>query len=328
MTTTTIPTQAIQTGEHQAATLERPQRSSRNAIPAGAGSELDGQQNAPRMLSHAEVLELSKHRFAPVARALVFDWGIVLIALLAATAAASVWAWILAIVVVGTRQHALAVLGHDGMHRRLHRSRRANDWITSLCMLPVGIPPAGYAAFHRRHHRHLNTPLDPEQADALLPKGRLTARSIGLRALADLCGLGFPLLRRLQREIEPANRTERVLASIVPFITAILLGWMLGPLAGIAWIVALSTSFLAIFRVRAISEHVHAAGTWVFSTGPIGRFFLWPHATWCHDEHHRWPSIPFYNLRAARGCFEQRHVRTIGQVIRDIGTAQGWSVSR
>ena len=42
------------------------------------------------------------------------------------------WTVLLAIPVVGTRFYALLIIGHDGIHRRLFRHPRWNDWFADL----------------------------------------------------------------------------------------------------------------------------------------------------------------------------------------------------
>ena len=76
--------------------------------------------------------------------------------------------------------------------------------------------------------------------------------------------------------------------------------WILG-----VWAISLITGFWAVFRVRAFTEHVHVPmkgkeTSHRFTAGWLARFYFFPHNTYCHYEHHKWPQVPFYNLPALR----------------------------
>ena len=59
------------------------------------------------------------------------------------------------ILIVGNRQHALAILGHDGTHYTLSRNAAFNDFLTNLfCWWPLGLTVSGYRALHYAHHKN------------------------------------------------------------------------------------------------------------------------------------------------------------------------------
>ena len=65
--------------------------------------------------------------------------------------------------ILGNRQHALALLGHEGTHYAIHKNKRINDAISDvLGMWMVGLTTSGYRNIHFEHHKHLNTDRDPE----------------------------------------------------------------------------------------------------------------------------------------------------------------------
>jgi hypothetical protein len=123
------------------------------------------------------------------------EWGTIVL-LFAAGYALNHWlAWALVVVLLGSRQHALSILGHDGAHHLPTRNRRLNDLASQwLCFWPLMVGLRGYRNFHFRHHRHV-TDLDPERlyyhhwsrSQWTLPRTR--ARLI-LTFLLDLCGAG------------------------------------------------------------------------------------------------------------------------------------------
>src|SRR5712692_4137354 len=62
------------------------------------------------------------------------------------------------ILIIGNRQHALTILGHDGTHYTLSRSAALNDFLTNLiCFWPLGLTVSGYRALHYAHHKNTGT---------------------------------------------------------------------------------------------------------------------------------------------------------------------------
>src|SRR6202158_5461017 len=73
--------------------------------------------------------------------------------------------YLLAIAIIGARQHALLILMHDGVHYRLFRNRRLNDWTAEVILAwPNLICARAYRRNHFAHHRFLNTAQDPDWA--------------------------------------------------------------------------------------------------------------------------------------------------------------------
>ena len=69
--------------------------------------------------------------------------------------------YLLAVMFIGARQHALAVIGHDATHYRLLPDRNINDWAGNvLCLWPVFISVEGFRKFHAPHHQHTNLESD------------------------------------------------------------------------------------------------------------------------------------------------------------------------
>ena len=70
----------------------------------------------------------------------------------------------LAVIVIGTRQHALFVIAHDAAHYLLFESRKANDAVGRLCATVQGLSMCTYRVIHRLHHNNLYGELDPDTA--------------------------------------------------------------------------------------------------------------------------------------------------------------------
>jgi fatty acid desaturase len=232
-------------------------------------------------------------------------------------------AYVIAGVVIASRQHALAIIMHDQAHCRLFTHRRLAEWVCDLfCAFPVGLSTSRYRRQHLAHHRFNGTPEDPDlqamNADPSYwrwPKSRRAC----LRIFAfDMLGLNLVRLLLILRGWTPATEAfkirgselsieERVRFAIYLAILVSLLtvthGWAT---YGLLWLLPSVTVLGAIFRMRAISEHVglpnehelnatrHIEGAW------WERLLIAPLHVNHHLEHHLFPSVPHYNLSKLR----------------------------
>ncbi len=134
-----------------------------------------------------------------------------------------------------------------------------------------------------------------------------------------MIGFGIPGLIQFQREVFPDRAWRHwgpvawyaVFAGVTIWFDCF---WVFG-----VWTWSLLTGFWAIFRFRTWYEHVGLEqagqeGTHRFSANPVVRFLFFPHNTHCHYEHHRWPSVPYYNLPALREFVKERPVLTSKEV--------------
>lgn len=287
-----------------------------------AESALTSMMRDPAMIEDVRVLSQVNNWRAAVA--IARQWIII-----AATIAAAIylhhWAgYLLAIVIIASRQHTLVVLMHDATHYRLFSNRLANDLVSDLfCAFPQGITTLGYRLEHLPHHGGLNTEDDPYyrmfQDDEVwqFPKSRAAAWRV---FLADLFiwnlprnismwrrWAAFALWRRHRHDPKLAGRCLRDLILCALFHIAILTAviwfgvwhWYL-----LLWVVPALTFFMLFVRLRWISEHTfrpatdqvrdtrHVCAT-VFET-----LFVAPLNINYHIAHHLFTSVPFYNLPA------------------------------
>jgi fatty acid desaturase len=247
--------------------------------------------------------------------------------------------YVLALLVIGARQHALGVLVHEGVHRRVTASPFWNDLLSDLLAgYALLTPTAGYRQFHLRHHRVLDTPDDPERialdrfpAEWSFPMPR---RRLLFYLLRDITGLWPMPLIVLARLIWTFPTRHVHLAGVLLFhaalgAVALAAGHLLTMV--ILWWIPLVTLFPMCFRVRTAAEHSGIDGTTPRYTrarvdvlastrstggGALGRFFFGPHNVRLHVEHHLYPSVPFYRLPALAQAlrsdmrFEQRYRRS------------------
>ena len=254
--------------------------------------------------------------------ALAFDWAVIAAAMAAARWLHHPLGYVVAVFVVGTRQNALGLLDHDAAHRLVTRNGRFDDLLAQLlCFGPVGILLKQWRAFHWDHHRHTGSALDPELLGKAndAPQWDLPAsRSRILRTfLLDLTGWGFRDIVRLRKgtpvtvEITGKDRFMKNVSLLALLAGTALTGtlWVFG-----LWMAALLTSGWAVSRLRLLSEHVGTAGTHRLRARWWERAVFLPHNTWAHFEHHRYPSVPFYHLPAARELDRETPVLTLSEV--------------
>ncbi|HRN82899.1 MAG TPA: fatty acid desaturase family protein [Nitrosomonas europaea] len=255
-----------------------------------------------------------------------FIWAITRQWTVIATAAAvAIWSnhwlvYLLMIIVIATRQHALGILMHDGTHYRCLTNRMANDIVCDIfCALPLGMLTSRYRYEHQLHHRFLNTSNDPywndfeQDPDWQWPKKKLEAAMVFLR---DLTGLNALKISRVTYRWSPwinhfsgadnpppLTITERI--TIYSFYTLVLLtviltsSWLKFI---VLWLIPLSTVMIAMMRLRTIAEHLvlpnkseldasrHTDGTLLerLSISPLNINY--------HIDHHLFPLVPYYNL--------------------------------
>lgn len=250
-----------------------------------------------------------------------FTWGIIAGAMIVALTLHHWLAYFLAVLLIGTRQHAIAILGHDGAHFSICRNATMNDFLTAfLAFWPMGISLSGYRVFHFAHHAYLGTLRDPElrykvlrapQWDTPISRSRLAVYTV-----KDLCGLSaMEVVRIIQLTAPSRLRTMALPLAFVLACNAVLV-WVGLYVAIALWYCALFTSFWAVFRLRAWIEHQGSEVTSRVRVSMWQRWIYAPMNSWCHWEHHRWPTVPFYALPRMRLQLYGQRIVTMGEILK------------
>lgn len=272
----------------------------------------------PDRLAAEELLALSQLSPARALGAIAVEWFILAAAISLAVAADRWPVTVIAILVIGARQHALTVISHDATHFRLLPRRAWNDWVANLFLAwPMFISVQGFRHFHGRHHRHLGEEGDGNRAlwhthDAegrltpewRYPKTPLAALFKLLRRAAVLTGL-FWIARGLvggfMYGASKAAHVVRILFWATVF--AVLSRYGLWLEFVIYWVLPYCTWHAAAQYIRLVCEHsavrsedLRYARTRTTVPGPLARFFVLPRNVGYHLEHHWYPSVPFYSL--------------------------------
>jgi len=268
--------------------------------------------------------------------------------LIGAIAAALAW-WpnplvlVPAIIVIGSRQHALFVIAHESAHYLLYERRALNDLVGRACAAAQGLSMCTYRVIHRLHHNNLYGALDPDTAlHGGYPRGRIY---LVKKLLKDLSGQtayktyayflgGAPALNTATNvAVRPLDDTSAKLRDEARRDRNMVIGLHVLALAAFAasghlvqylvlWVLPLVTVVQAILRLRAIAEH---GATTDFSSpltaartnlGPAWlRWLIFPHNVNYHVEHHLYASVPQYNLPRLHAEMRQRGMLEGAEVI-------------
>jgi fatty acid desaturase len=249
----------------------------------------------------------------------------------------------LAVVVIGTRQHALFVIAHDAAHYLLYESRPANEIVGRACAMVQGLSMRTYRVIHRLHHNNLYGPLDPDTAlHGGYPRGKAY---LVKKLLKDISGLtawktyayflgGAPALNTATNvALRPLDDTSSKLKSDARSDRNMVIAFHVAALAAMAWsgyllqylvlwVLPLVTVVQAILRLRAIAEHgattdfsspltaarTNLAPAWL-------EWLIFPHHVNYHIEHHLYASVPHYNLPALHREMTERGILESAEVV-------------
>jgi fatty acid desaturase len=232
----------------------------------------------------------------------------------------TVLVYLLALVVIGSRQKGLENLTHEGMHYHLSPSRATNEWIGKwLCGIWIapGFDPSGQRVSHvGDHHGHFAEPGRDIEFHAYenLGLGDLPLTSVG----ASLRTLLIAFLRKTWWRLhgDYLSNPRRLLVIIVG--AAVL--WLVGivHLVVLYWVVPYVLVYLPLRYMAEVSEHMGVGFSTEFATtrNKLGWFqerVMHPHGDGYHLVHHLYPGIPHQNLRRAHTMLMQDEVyRTKG----------------
>jgi fatty acid desaturase len=223
--------------------------------------------------------------------------------------------FILAVLVIGSRQLGLAILMHEGAHGLLANDEKLNHRLSQwLCAYPVLAETRAYRRYHLQHHAHTQTEHDPDLVlSAPFP---ITTASYWRKFWRDITGqTGFEQ-RKAQFRLAMGDPVRPVSQRLTSFwanlgpalvfqagLFAVMAAagvWWAYPLL---WVVPLLTWYQVVTRIRNIAEHAVIAdsddplrNTRTTLANPIERLFIAPYYVNYHLEHHLVFYVPAYRL--------------------------------
>ena len=235
--------------------------------------------------------------------------------------------FLIALVIVGSKQFALAVLAHDAAHNLLFTSNKVNDWIGQwFCAYPIFQDNRVYRPYHLKHHRHTETEEDPDLV--LSSPFPITKRSFTRKVFRDLTGwtgvrrYGGSLISIFKTKGDNLiNKISKTSNKLYGFLISNLLIFIListtmhWSIFFLLWWLPSFTYYSLIIRIRNISEHAvtpgnnHFDNTRTTKSTFLTRFLMVPHNVNYHLEHHLFTRCPWYNLpKAHQMLIENGHL--------------------
>lgn len=257
------------------------------------------------------LVALSRPTPVPLLLLVLTEWLVIAVTLYLATHVLPWWCWPLVVFLIASRQHGLAILGHDFAHHRFSRNRSLNDTLGDLfCTIPIGGTIASYRAYHFEHHRHTGTERDPNWVESI-PQRRyafpMSIVAFVLELIKAITLISLPQFMKYDASDDNFWKVDRgtklrsilFLAGAAACITFFHVWWAVLCF----WIMPLLTIFPALYYLRYAGEH-HALPEAALSLTRtvrcnwFERVFLLPHSVSLHTEPHLYPSVPCVRLPA------------------------------
>lgn len=257
-----------------------------------------------KFLIDPEILKrLSKQDYLKSISMIAFDWIAVAAIIAVAQTYFNPLIYIIAVMLIGNRQHGLLILMHDSSHLRFSRNKTLNDWTGELLTAwPLFIRMKAYREKHLAHHKYSNTSEDP---DFRIERYPTTRKEIFISLLKDAFALNtlgqLEEIKRLRTETTTGYKIARALFYLVLITAITLLGaWKIYLMY---WIVPAFTWLKVCLRVRAYADHTGVQNREVpFDTRTVipnlfDRLFLAPHGCSYHLGHHIYAAVPCHGLK-------------------------------
>lgn len=255
-------------------------------------------------------------------------WAIIIFSFFIVGYYPSVFTIVLALILLGGRHLALAILMHDTAHYSLFKTRALNDWVgTYLCAFPAWQDLKCYRKHHLLHHQYAGSKKDPDfDLVEAYPVTRTSLKRKFFRDLSGITGLkrlyGVLLIDfgyiqyTVSSNVVPLDQSDRTWESILKtglqnsagkwLAQLVLLGILtiLGkPWLYLLWIGSYLTVFSLFIRIRSIAEHACTIqdldplkNTRTTYAGILARLTVAPHRVNYHLEHHLLMTVPYFKL--------------------------------
>ncbi|MEO9895617.1 MAG: fatty acid desaturase family protein [Paracoccaceae bacterium] len=253
---------------------------------------------------------------------LIHCYGVIALAVALFALWPNVITFLLAVMLIGSRQLGLAILMHEAAHNALFKSRHLNENLGEwLCGRPILAELAAYRHYHLTHHRFTQSDKDPDLSlSSKFPTTRASLRRKFLRDLTGQTGVK-QLLSQIIMSVRLAGDADALDAAKadaaqafkglefwkslpiflgIPIVMSLAGSWWWG-LA--FWLLPYLTWFQFVLRIRNIAEHGATEqsddpfrNVRTTLASPIMRIFVAPYWVNYHLEHHMVMHVPCWKL--------------------------------
>jgi fatty acid desaturase len=266
-------------------------------------------------MSEQELIEVRTRSTWKSIALIAHAWALILGSIAMVAAWPNPLTFLLAVVIIGSRQLGLAILMHDGAHGCLSNGEKLNMTLSQwFCAYSVFAETQAYRRYHLQHHARTQQDDDPDLIlSAPFPITRPSYRRKFWRDISGQTGyaqrkaqflnaLGdtsWPLARRAAHFWNKLG--PQLLFNLAFFAGLAVVGvWWAYPLL---WLLPLLTWMMVITRIRNIAEHAVVPdsddplrNTRTTRAGFLERLFIAPYYVNYHLEHHLLFYVPCYNL--------------------------------
>jgi fatty acid desaturase len=244
---------------------------------------------------------------------IIIEWAIIFATITISHRLANPFVYIAAVIIIGSRQHALLLLMHEATHWRMFNRKWLSDLVCEpFVTWPVLTALRAFRYTHLAHHKNLNLNTDPdllkkqEDPDWQFP---LPLHRVIWSVAKQFTGLGLwyvaRLIRYMNADAAASGQTPRYrLLRLSYYVVAlsIIIYFHVFTLFLAYWLVPLFTCLIAFNKLRVLSEHPPVERATAYDVIMnyrlhwFEKFLIAPMNCYYHIEHHSYPSVPFFNL--------------------------------
>jgi fatty acid desaturase len=199
----------------------------------------------------------------------------------------------------------LGAVAHDAVHGSCSRSKLVSYLLAWLCWTPTGMSVTLYANYHLHHHKIANTYPD---VDNFVVTDYTRHPVLAKLLLLAVYTVGYPIyfLFAMFRYVKRLSWLQRVRMNMELVVTFSLIGLAWWMLPGQVFFFFFGLPFVlgaALASITSMIEHYEmlpgddAYSSRTYGTKSYVTNFIWNNVSF-HNEHHKFPGIPFYNLRS------------------------------
>lgn len=199
----------------------------------------------------------------------------------------------------------LGAIAHDAVHGNCAKSKALSYWISLLCWAPTGMSVTLYAKYHLHHHRIANTYPD---VDNFVVTDYTRSPALAKVLLVAVYTFAYPwywlsIMPRYARQLSAWHKV-RMNLELVGFWCVVIGFAMMMPWKVTLFGYGLPFVFGAFLAsMTSMIEHYEmlpgedAYSSRTYGTSAHLTNLLWNNVTY-HNEHHKFPGIPWYNLKS------------------------------